>query len=94
MAFFFLLNIFAAGFGVADTHVLFGLTPVHSPTRFLVVADVASSLAYGAAPLLAGIGLDAALTAGVTPLFAYRALFVVAAVATVLSLVPLRSFRR
>lgn len=94
VAFFFLLNIFAAGFGVADTHVLFGLTPVHAPTRFLVVADVTSSLIYGVAPFLAGIGLGAALAGGVAPLLAYRVLFVVAAVATVLALVPLRAFRR
>jgi predicted MFS family arabinose efflux permease len=94
VAFFFLLNVFAAGFGVADTHALFGLTPVHAPTRFLVVADVASSLLYGMAPLLAGAGLDVAVAAGVTPLRAYRALFAAAAVATVLGLVPLRTFRR
>ena len=93
VAFFFLLNVCAAGFGVADTHVLFDLTPVHSPTRFLVVADVGSSVVYGLAPFLAGISLDAAVAAGVTPLVAYRTLFVVAALATVLALVPLRTVR-
>jgi len=92
-AFFFLLNVCAAGFGVADTHVLFELTPVHSPTRFLVVADVGSSLVYGLAPFVAGLGLDAAVTAGVNPLTAYRVLFAAAAAMTLLSLVPLRTVR-
>jgi MFS family permease len=94
IAFFFLLNILAAGFGVADTHVMFRLAPVHAPTRHLVVADVTSSVVYGLAPILAGVALDRAVSAGVAPLPAYRVLFVVAAIATVLGLVPLREFRR
>jgi len=94
MLFFFLLNVCAAGFGVADTHVLFGLAPVHSPTRFLVMADVATSLVYAVAPFLAGVGLDTAVAAGVAPLLAYRGLFVAAAIATLVGLVPLRGFRR
>ena len=92
--FFFLLNTCSAGFGVADTHVMFALAPVHAPTRYLVVADVVSSLVYGVAPFLAGIALDTAVSAGVTPLTAYRTLFGIAAVATVSSIVPLRRFRR
>ncbi len=89
-AFFFTLNLLVAGFGVADTHVLFGLTPIHAPTRYLVVADVATSLVYGVAPLLAGLGLDAAVAAGVPSLLAYRTLFFVAALMTLLALAPLR----
>jgi MFS family permease len=91
---FFLLAILNAGFGVADTHVLFGLAPVHAPTRLLVVADVTSSLAYGLAPLLAGLTLEAALATGAEPLQAHRAVFVACAVATLLALAPLRDFHR
>jgi len=94
VAFFFALNVLAGGFGVADTHVLFGLAPVHAPTRLLVAADVTSSVLYGVAPLAAGIALDAAFAIGVTPLTAYRMLFALAAIASVLSLVPLRGFRK
>ena len=93
IGFFFLLNVLAAGFGVADTHVMFRLAPVHAPTRHLVAADVASSLVYGIAPILAGVGLERAVAGGATPLIAYRALFATAALMTLLSLVPLRSFR-
>jgi len=94
VAFFFLLALLASGFGVADTHVLFGLAPTRAPTRMLVVADVTSSLVYGFAPLVAGTALDLATAAGVTPLTAYHALFLCAAIATILALVPLRHFRR
>jgi hypothetical protein len=40
---FFPLAVLNAGFGVADTHVLFRLGPLRAPTRLLVVADVTSS---------------------------------------------------
>jgi MFS family permease len=93
IVFFFLLALLNAGFGVADTHVLFGLAPVHAPTRTLVVADVTSSLAYGLAPFAAGLLLDAALSAGIEPLAAYHGLFVAAAALTLLSLWPLARFR-
>jgi len=94
MAVFFLLtSVFFSGFGVADTHVLFRLATAHEPTGFLVVADVVSSLAYGLAPLLIGVLLDAAIGAGAEPLLAYRIVFSGAAVATVASIWPLRVFR-
>ena len=94
VGFFFLLSVLSSGFGVADTHVLFGLAPVHAPTRLLVVADVTSSLGYGLAPVAAGFGLDAALAGGVDALAAYRSLFIIASLATLLSLLPLRGFGR
>jgi predicted MFS family arabinose efflux permease len=94
IGFFFVLNIFSAGFGVADTHVMFALAPVHAPTRYLVVSDVVASLVYGIAPFVAGIGLDTAVATGVTPLAAYRTLFATAAVVTLGALIPLRTFRR
>jgi predicted MFS family arabinose efflux permease len=93
VAFFFVLAVLAAGFGVADTHVLFGLAPAREPTATLVVADVATSLAYGAAPLAAGLLLDLALRAGSAPGSAYAVLFLSTAVAAVLAPVPLRRFR-
>ncbi|MFQ5666326.1 MAG: hypothetical protein ACE5I7_07820 [Candidatus Binatia bacterium] len=92
--FFFSLAALSSGFGVADTHVLFRLAPVHAPTRLLVVAHVTSSLAYGLAPFAAGCALDAAFAAGIDRLVAYHVLFALAAFATLLALVPLRGFRR
>jgi predicted MFS family arabinose efflux permease len=93
VGFFFALAILAAGFGVADTQVLFGMAPEDEPTPLLVVADVATSLAYGAAPLAAGLALDAAFGAGVTAAAAYRALFLVAAACAALAPAPLRGLR-
>src|SRR5262245_23544508 len=52
VAFFFLFAALTSGFGVADTHVLFGLSPEREATPTLVMADVTTSLAYGAAPFL------------------------------------------
>lgn len=94
VAFFFGVAVLSAGFGVADTHVRFTLAPAASPMRHLVAADVASSLIYGLSPLVAGVPLDAGLTAGVAPLAAYRTVFLCAAAMTALSLLPLRRFRR
>jgi predicted MFS family arabinose efflux permease len=91
---FFALAVLSAGFGVADTHVLFGLAPPHAPTPVFVVSAVVSSLAYGLAPFAAGIALESALESGVDPLSAYRGLFVTASVAVVLALIPLQAFRR
>jgi predicted MFS family arabinose efflux permease len=94
LAFFFLLAALTAGFGVADTHVLFELAPAHAPAALLVVADVGSSLAYGLAPLLAGVALDRALASGVDPLLAYRSVFAAAALLAACAWLPLRGFRR
>ena len=91
--FFFVFVALAAGFGVADTHVLFGLSPEQEATPTLVIADVTTSLAYGAAPFLTGVALDLAITAGADPTSAYRVLFAIAGVATALAPIPLRAFR-
>jgi predicted MFS family arabinose efflux permease len=93
-AFFFALAVLTAGFGVADTHVLFGLAPERDPTPTLVAADVATSLAYGAAPFAAGLALDLAIGRGAEPATAYPVLFALAAAVTALAPLPLRSFRR
>lgn len=94
VAFFFVVSVLSAGFGVADTHVRFTLAPAASPLRHLVAADVVSSVLYGLSPLLAGVLLDFGLNADVAPLAAYRAVYACAAVLTLLSLVPLRRFSR
>jgi MFS family permease len=93
IAFFFALSVLSAGFGVADTHLLFSITPTHAPSRHLVVANVTTSTLSGLAPLAAGFLLEQALTIW-SPLVAYRMLFVGAASLGFLSLVPLRHFRR
>ena len=94
IAFFFVFTALAAGFGVADTHVLFDLSPEREATATLVIADVTTSLAYGAAPFAVGILLDLAIGGGADPTAAYRVLFVVAALVMACSPIPLRQFRR
>jgi len=94
IAFFFVFVALASGFGVADTHVLFGLAPERDATPTLVVADVTTSLAYGAAPFLVGVALDAAIAAGADATSAYRTLFAAAALSMMLAPIPLRGFGR
>ncbi len=94
VAFFFLLAILNAGFGVADTHVLFGIAPEHEPTPTLVIAGLLTSLAYGASPFAAGLLLSAALEAGIAPGPAYRFLFLATAALGALAPLPLRRFGR
>lgn len=94
VVFFFVFVALAAGFGVADTNVLFDLSPAREATATLVIADVTTSLAYGAAPFLVGIALDLAIGAGADPTAAYRLLFALAALVMACSPIPLRGFRR
>lgn len=94
IGFFFVFVALAAGFGVADTNVLFSIAPDHEATPTLVVADVTTNLAYGAAPLLAGVALDRLIASGIEATAAYRGLFVVAALVMALAPIPLRGFRR
>jgi predicted MFS family arabinose efflux permease len=91
---FFLAAALAAGFGVADTHVLFELTPPEAPTRTLVVAQVTASLLASLAPLGVGLVLDALLASAESPLGVYRGLLIVAGALQALSFLPLRAFRR
>lgn len=91
-AFFFVAAVLRAGFGVADTHVLFQLAPPDSPARLLVVASVCVHLARGVAPLVAGVALERALAAGAAPLAAYQALFVASAALHAMVFLPLRRF--
>jgi MFS family permease len=73
---FFSLAALAAGFGVADTHWLFELTPAEAPAATIVIGAVAVGLAAGVAPVLAGAALDLVLPAdpaGAVPV--YRGFF-------------------
>jgi hypothetical protein len=91
---FFALSVLASGFGVADTHVMFGLTPPESPTRTLVLGAVVVGVASGLAPVVAGAVLDVAL--GGTPgtgREVYRAFFAVLGALALGTLWPLRGVR-
>jgi MFS family permease len=93
VAFFFGLSVLASGFGVADTHVLFGLTPPEAPARMLVVASVVVNTAVGALPLAAGLALQHWIARAADPLSVYGVFFCAAAVVQVLAFAPLRHFR-
>jgi len=90
--FFFLAAVLRAGFGVADTHVLFRLAPDDAPASLIVVGGVCTNLARGVAPLLVGLGLERALAAGAPPLAVYHALFASSAALHALVFLPLRAF--
>ncbi|MEN8184016.1 MAG: MFS transporter [Myxococcota bacterium] len=93
VALFFAFAVLFAGFGVADTHLLFSITPTQAPSRHLVVASVTTSTLSGLVPLAAGLALEQLLAVGVPTLSAYRGLFGTAAVLALLALIPLRHFR-
>jgi predicted MFS family arabinose efflux permease len=82
----------AAAFGVADTNVLFSLASPEDPTPILTAATAATSSAFAVAPVLAGLALQLAIGLGVEELVAYRALFVIAAIAFAASWIPLQRF--
>lgn len=91
--FFFVYAILSVGFGIADTHVLFRLTPPEAPARTLVIAAVAVGLIASIAPLGAGIGLERALAGTSDRLLVYHRFFVLAALLQAVSWWPLRVFR-
>jgi predicted MFS family arabinose efflux permease len=92
--FFFVAAVLRAGFGVADTHVLFQLAPDDAPASTIVVATVASYVARGLAPLAVGVALERALAAGTAPIAAYQTLFAASAALHALVFLPLRRFAR
>lgn len=94
IGFFFAFSVLSAGFGVADTDVLFSLTPAEAPARTLVLAQTIVSLASGAAPLLVGGALHVALARSEAPLSVYHAMFGAAALLQAMSYLPLRRFTR
>jgi predicted MFS family arabinose efflux permease len=93
---FFALSVLASGFGVADTHLLFELTPPHAPARSLVLGAVVAGLASGITPVAAGLALDALLPprSEGDPLAVYRGFFVVMGVLQAAAFLPLACFRR
>lgn len=94
VAFFFTYSALSAGFGVADTHVLFQLTPSHAPSRALVLGAVCVGSVAGLAPALAGVLLDSALAGASDRLAVYRSFFTAMAAIQALAFLPLRGFRR
>ncbi len=87
------LYALSAGFGVADTHVLFRLVPAHAPARMLVVAQVASHVIGGLPPIAVGLLLEHALAGSSSRLGVYDTFFAVAALLQALAFLPLRRFR-
>lgn len=94
LVFFAGFAIFTSGFGVADTQVLFQLTPPEAPARTLVIAGVITSSLMALAPILAGAALEVLLDRADHNLSVYHAFFGVAALLQVIVFVPLRSFSR
>lgn len=90
IAFYFLHAVLSAGFGVADTHAIFGLSPAHAPSRSLVLAAVTVGGFAGLFPALIGSGLDVALAASDERLSIYRAVFVLLALLQGAAAWPLR----
>ena len=94
VGFFFGFSVLASGFGVADTHVLFRMSPPEAPARILVVASVVVHVAAGIAPVSAGFALERWLAAADDPLSVYRTFFAALAVVQAVSFLPLRHFGR
>jgi MFS family permease len=94
---FFVFSVLISGHGVADTHVLFELTPPEAPARTLVLGAVGVGLAAGIVPVLAGALLDAWLpSAGGAhaSLEVYRVFFGLLGALLLLALWPLHTLAR
>ncbi len=87
---FFALSVLSSGFGVADTQLLFGLTPEGAPARTLVLGAVVVGLGAGAAPILAGGLLQIGQAAGAPALPSYQGLFLALGVAVAVATSGLR----
>lgn len=92
---FFGVSVLASGFGVADTHLLFALTPPEAPARTIVLTSVMVGSAGGLAPLLGGMVLDALLPegGGAAGLGVYRGFFAAIGALAMLGALPLRGAR-
>lgn len=90
--FFFCYAILAAGFGMADTHVLFKLTPVESPARILVAAAVSVGLVAAIVPLGVGFGLELGLGKTSDRRLVYHVFFAIAALIQAVHWWPARGF--
>jgi predicted MFS family arabinose efflux permease len=94
LAFFFGHAVFSAGFGVADTQVLFRLAPPAAPTRMLVIAGVTGSAAMALAPIVAGAALEGSLAGSVDRISVYHGFFLAVALLQLLVFPPLIGFTR
>jgi hypothetical protein len=94
IAFFFSHSALAAGYALADTRLLFDLSPPEAPSKVLVVTAVIEGIVCGLAPAIAGAVLDRLLAHAAAPLPVYHGFFAVAAALASLSFLPLRVFRR
>jgi hypothetical protein len=92
ITFFFCYSILSVGFGMADTHVLFRLTPVESPARTLVAASVSVGLAAAIVPFVVGLGLERGLEATSDRLLVYHVFFAIAASIQSITWWPTRGF--
>ena len=92
MLFFFFYAILAAGFGMADTHVLFKLTPVESPARILVAAAVSVGVVAAIVPLVVGFSLELGLAATSDRRLVYHVFFAIAAMIQAVNWWPTRGF--
>jgi MFS family permease len=90
--FFFANSVLSSGFGVAETHVLFRLTPPEAPARTLVITAVAAGSLASLAPVFVGLGLEQALSNSPDRLAVYHVFFVGAAAFRALAFLPLRRF--
>lgn len=93
IAFFFVHAVLSSGHGVADTRLLFDLTPAEAPAKMLVVTAVIEGTLCGLAPMIAGAVLDPLLARAADPLTVYHGFFAVAALLAGTSFLPLRPFR-
>ena len=94
LLFFFGYALLAAGFGLADTHVLFRLTPVEAPARTLVAASVSVGLVAAIVPLVAGFGLERGLSITPDRILVYDVFFVIMALLQAVNWWPARGFGR
>lgn len=93
VATFFVVSMLAAGFDVADTRVLFALTPADTPARLLVPTTVVKACLGGVLPLATGIAIERAIGFGLARSDVYAALFALLCAGIVVGLQPLRRFR-
>lgn len=94
LLFFFGFSALSAGFGVADTQVLFQLTPVDAPARTLVISGVITNGFRALAPVVVGIVLEVALSHVESRISVYHAFFATMAVLQAVAFLPLRGFTR
>lgn len=92
LLFFAGFSALTAGFGLADTRVLFQLSPPEAPARTLVIAGVITNGVRALAPIGVGIFLDQTLGNSEDRLAVYHGFFAAMAVLQALAFIPLRGF--